>query len=352
MSRAILLLALLTAGCSEHGFYEVDYTHVMGDIAVSGRICDPDRHEWLEGAQVYTHLVDDSGMIYASVDTLTDTEGRFTLDKLVRDRSYTIFVQHGSRTLDMFSVQVEGSDLSLDDPVCGVEAGARVAVITGDYDDFPVVLDAVGLVDYELVNGQTGEELVQFLSDAAHLSDYDALFFPGGSLEEDVLYDSDGSAPAGQVDAVLGALTAFVEGGGTLVASDWSYDVVERLWPDPIDFLGDDTVPDAAQLGEVAQVEAEVVSGALEAALGGTAVELSYDFDAWPVMEFAGAETTVYLKGAAPYRVGMSPQVQNNAPMLVSFPVGSGTVWISSFRYSAQLDGPGLGVVQFVLERI
>ena len=41
----------------------------------------------------------------------------------------------------------------------------------------------------------------------------------------------------------------FVTGGGTLVVSDWAYEMIEYCWPDAVEFYGDDLVPDAAQVG-------------------------------------------------------------------------------------------------------
>lgn len=353
MTRSLLLAPLwLVLACSDHTFEELDVVHEMGDLTIMGRVCDPERHEWLVGAQVYTHLVDETDTVFASIDTVTDAEGRFALTELLPDRSYSVFVQHGSRTVDMFTVEVHGSDVELEEPTCGVNAGARVAVVTGDYDDFSMVLDAAGVVDYELINGQTGEELAQFLSDGAHLAEYDALFFPGGSLEEDIFYDTDGNAPAGQVEAIRSALSAYVETGGNLVASDWSYDAVERLWPDRVEFLGDDAVADAAQLGEVAAISANVADSALASALGGASVALEFDYDAWPVMQAVDPSVTVYLTGNAPYRQGMTPSTLADAPLMIGFTQGTGQVWLTSFRYEAQLGGAADGVIRFVLDRV
>jgi hypothetical protein len=41
-----------------------------------------------------------------------------------------------------------------------------------------------------------------------------------------------------------------VNNGGSVYASDWAYDVVEIGWPDRVDFVGADEIPNDAQLGE------------------------------------------------------------------------------------------------------
>ena len=353
MFRTIAPFAALLAltACSEHEFYQVDYSHVMGDLTITGRVCHPDRGEWLEGAQVYTHLMDADGNIYASVDTMTDADGYYELDRLVENRTYTVYVQYGSDTLDMFDVRVDTGDVEVPEGTCGVGADVNVAVVTGDYDDFEEVLGQVGVSRVELVNGQTGEELVQFLSDAEHLAEYDAVFFPGGQLEEDVIYDTDGSASV-QVAGVQSALQAYVVGGGTLYVSDWSYDLVEQLWPDRIDFVEDDTIPDAAQVGEEAQVTADVVNHMLEDAIGSAQVDISFDLDAWPVMKYAPDGTRVYLKADVPYRIGMDSYTLENSPLLVSFEEGEGQVFFSSWRHESNARGNGLEVIRYIVSKM
>jgi hypothetical protein len=41
-------------------------------------------------------------------------------------------------------------------------------------------------------------------------------------------------------------------------ASDWAYDVVEQIWPEAINFVGADEIPDSAQMGEYGMVTATV----------------------------------------------------------------------------------------------
>ena len=112
------------------------------------------------------------------------------------------------------------------------------------------LLPRFGIGDFEIINGQTGADLLQFLGSAENMSVYDMVFFDGGHLEEDVIYDTDGSDSAGNVAQVHAALESYVSQGGTLYVTDWSYDVVERIWPDYIDFL---TIPPQMMRSEVSQ---------------------------------------------------------------------------------------------------
>jgi len=78
----------------------------------------------------------------------------------------------------------------------------------------PLIVD-----DRLIVNGQYGDELLQFLTSPT-LSAFDVIFFAGGHLEEDLFYDTDGSDVDGNVDTVKDNLKAYVKAGGIIYASD------------------------------------------------------------------------------------------------------------------------------------
>lgn len=351
--RTLLPLLLLASACSEHGFSEVkDYGGVYAST-ISGRVCDPDRNVWLEGAIVYTHIITPEGDLVGTVETVTDADGYYLLDELRGDTTYTVYIQYGSEVIDMFDVPVEGTeDVVLPDPACQNDAVSSVAVVTGDFDAFGDVLTQLGFAGYDEINGRTGDELAQFLSQEANLEAYDAIFFAGGHLEEDVFYDLDGDDVDGQVDAVLAALRGYVGAGGVIVASDWSYDVVERAWPDKVDFLGDDDEPDAAQLGTPTSVDASVTQAALQEELGEDTVNMHFDLDAWPVMESASTDVTVYQMADVPWAFGMDEGQTRNAPLYVSFEEGSGKVIYTSWRLYANMDGKPREVIQFLVNRL
>ncbi len=145
-------------------------------------------------------------------------------------------------------------------------------------------------------------------------------------------------------DAVLLDATAvenackFVEGGGTLVVTDWGYDIVEACWPDAIEFFGDDLVPDAAQAGMPdAAVLADVKDEALKESLGAS-VNITYDYTAWSVIESVGGETEVLLSGTVEYQPSgdQLPVSLADAPLVVRFKPGRGQVVYSTFHWAAQ----------------
>lgn len=354
--RTISLLSLLVLGACESD-REIKYVKDYGGVYEStlyGRVCDANSGRWLEGAVVYTHVVNDADELIDTRETYTAADGTWSIEELRGDQKYTIYVQYGNEIIDMFDVEVaSNAEVEVPAPACGADLG-RVAVITGNYDDWEEVLPDVGITNYELVNGMTGTELGQFLSDPENLAEFGGLFFAGGHIEEDVLYDSDGSDTSGTVDAVRTAVRDFAAAGGVVFASDWSYDVVELCWPDKIDFLGEDTEPDAAQLGEPDTVRAKVTHRAMADNIGVENVDVRFDLDTWPIIERVHESVTVYQRAdEVGYREGTEQHVSEDAPLLVGFKVGEdtgGKVIFSSWRVAANLEGRGPDVVRFVLD--
>jgi hypothetical protein len=347
-----LFCGVALAACSEQGFGTVkDYGGVY-ESTLSGRVCDANSGRWLEGATVYTHIINDAGELIDTRETLSADDGTWELDELRGGQTYTVYVQYGNEIIDMFDIDVgDSADVEVPTPACDAELG-RVAVITGHYDDWESVLSTVGIGNYDIVDGLSGSELGQFLSDPANLAEYGALFFAGGHVEEDVLYDTDGSDTDGTVEAVKEAVKGFVSAGGTVYASDWSYNLMELCWPNKIEFLGDDDVPDAAQLGEPDEFRANIVDHDLAAAVGHDGRNVVFDLDTWPVMVSVDDGVTVYERAdTVKYREGTQESTKEDVPLLVGFDVDDGRVVFSSWRVAANLDGLGPDVLKYVLEQ-
>ncbi len=345
---SIVALAALV-GCQDQGFTSVkDYGGVY-ESTLTGRACDGNTGRWLEGATVYTHIIV-NGELVGTREALTDAEGRWTLTDLRGDTTYTVYVQYANEIVDMFEADIGNStEIEINAPACGTELG-RVAVISGNYDDWATTLTAVGISNYEVINGLTGDELGQFLSDGENLAEFGALFFAGGHIEEDVLYDTDGSDTNGRVEQVKEAVRAYVEAGGVVYASDWSYDVVELAWPNRIEWLEDDEDPDAAQLGEPTSVRAKN-SDAVAAVVGAERAEMTYDLDSWPIIESVDEDVTVYqtADGEVPYRIGTEQYTIDDVPLLVGFSSGEGRVVFSTWRVAANTDRRGPDIFRYVI---
>ncbi len=350
----VLAFGLLSIACKNDSGLNVVVPKHVGDTAIiEGRVCDPARGVWLEGADVYMHLFDTEGNLYYTVQDETDVEGRFQLVDVPMDGMQPIFVQYGNQVIDQFEVEAAAgqSVIILPDPVCAGVSG-RMAVVKGDYDDFAETLTALGFSDYVEINGQTGDELVQFLSNTKSMGAFDVIFFGGGHIEEDIFHDSDGSDTTGQVAAVQAAILEYVNAGGKIVASDWSYDVIESVWPERLTFAGDDLVPDDAQRGESGTVRADVVDGTMAASVGAERVDVSFDLIEFPIIEGTDSRVTTYLSGRASWRVGETTGSTADSPLLVSFSHGDGVVWFSTFRFGSNLETSAEPVILTLLNSL
>ncbi len=126
------------------------------------------------------------------------------------------------------------------------------------------------------------------------------------------------------VDRLKKSLRRFVAGGGTLYASDWQFDLLHIAFPEMIDEA-------KVGRGEVQKVTADVVDPGLRKRLGPT-IPLRFEKSDWRPAAFTGRDVTTYLKGE--YRLTSGDR--QTGPLLVSFPVGDGTVIFTSFHNEAQ----------------
>lgn len=354
MRAPLSLFAALLVACNNDSALNVVVPKHVGDtVIIEGRVCHPEAGIWLEGADVYMHLFDENGNLYHTVQDETDAEGRFQLVDVPMDGLQTIFVQYGNQVIDQFEVEaaIGQSVIVLPEPACTGVSG-RMAVVSGDYDDFAETLDTLGFTDFVEINGRTGDELLQFLGNAEAMADFDVIFFGGGHLEEDIIYDSDGSDTAGQVAIVQEAIRTYVDGGGKIVASDWSYDLVESVWPERLTFAGTDGTPDDAQRGEAGTVRARVVDATMASSVGEERVEVNFDLIEFPIITATDSRVTTYLQGNVGWRMGEQTGTVSDSPLLVSFSHGSGVVWLSTFRFGANLETSAQPVILTLLNSL
>ena len=334
MRKALFLAMLPLVACGEQEFSvtpQIEQT--PGPATINGRVCDPVLQRWVGGAMVYTNLFDDSGVVYDTALTFSSDDGRWSLE-VPGGRTYDVYVQIANDIIEQTQVTPEeGAVVELPDPACFQQVDANVAVVSGDWDDLGSVFPSLGISEWTVVDGQGGVEIIDFLTDEDSLAEYDAIFFDGGHLEEGIFY---GSPDDPTVETVKGALKKWVREGGYLFASDWSYDVVEQIWPDEIEFYGDDMVPDEAQVGEPGIVNADVLDADLAESLGTPLVEINYDIPVWPVAESSTGK--VWMTGSAKYRVGFQVYTLEDSPLMVSFEKGDGQVVFTSFRLAGNED--------------
>lgn len=328
-----LLVATLLVGCSDTGLnYKAKEQDVIDPGAIKGRVCDPTGRTWLADALAYVNLVDDAGLIYDTRTAYSDIDGYWTLDDLPGETDYTVYVTSGSETLMEEPVYVgSGETVTLEEPDCFDPLTLKVAIVTGNYDDFDRVLDDMGFTNYELIDGADSTVLTDFLTSLSEMEKYDIIFFNGGFTETGIIYDlEDDTNPV--PTTVKENLVAYVQAGGSTYWSDWAYDGVEQTWPDRINFVGADEVPDDAQKGDYAAINATVSDASLAEFLDKDSIEIEYDLPVWPPIENVEDSVSIHLSGSVPYSDGLSDYTLSGVPLLVSFNDGAGKVVFSTFR--------------------
>jgi len=238
-----------------------------------------------------------------------------------------------------------------------------IGVVLGDFDDVTSTLTALDIgttgVDGFIVQAtyepsgsrtQRGEMGLSIEGMLASLDErgkpalerYNAFFVASGTRGlgagqyNNVLLPDDGLL----LDPNLSRLCNVANNGGSLIVSDWAYELVETCWPDAIRFFGEgeQVVPDAAQKGIADDtLDAYVQDETLAASLGGT-LSLRYDYTAWTLMEGVGAETEVLVTGDGQFQPASDEPIADatDVPLLVRFKAGRGQVIYSNFHWSAQ----------------
>jgi hypothetical protein len=353
MARMMVgLLSLVIAGCSEQVIRNTpEFGNLPTKGAIQGRVCDPTGRNWLPDAVAYTNIVDDDGVIVDVKRAYSDRDGYWTLPDLEGDREYTVYVQWQNETVDEFTVNVPyGETVQLEEPDCFDPLELDVALVTGDYDDVNLVLEGMGFANFTTVEGSSPDDLRAFLTDIEEMRQYDLIFFNGGHAEAGLIYpDEDGNDSS---EAILANIRQYVTEGGAVYASDWAYDVIERGWPNAIDFQGDDAVPNAAQLGDYDVVDAAVRDQALATFLGADQIEVDYDLPVWPPILSVQGYVSTHLTGTVHYREGTEAIALPDVPLLVSFSTGEGRVGFSTFRVAANQNEQMLSLLQYIMSEL
>lgn len=229
-----------------------------------------------------------------------------------------------------------------------------VAVTIGDFDNAtaPFARRGVSHQRYEGViskamwedDQEAAERTVEtLLGDPGELRRYDAVVLASGTRGMGrTEYNGTGTDDLLVSDqAIVDNLKDYVDGGGVLVATDWTYDMVEAAWPDFLEFVGDDGVLDAAQTGAAGTVASDVVEPLLEASTELDKLVLEYNFSRHVVIESAGYGARVWLTGDVAYTdPDRGSQTLRDSPLMVTWdpPTGDGRVVMMTFNIDAQPD--------------
>jgi hypothetical protein len=147
--------------------------------------------------------------------------------------------------------------------------------------------------------------------DLNKLSKYDVVFLTCASGFEEELKE---------------VLPAYVAQGGILYASDWRFEAIAKAFPDMV-------VPKLRGEGAKQDFEADIVDPGLREHLKVDKIHLRFDLEQWKVAAFGGQRVQTLIKGK--YRKDRST-ITAEAPMMVKFSVGKGTVIFTSFHNEKQ----------------
>lgn len=281
-----------------------------------GRVCAPNGTTWVAGADVT--VLTPAGPF----QTVSNGDGWWQVDGL-EPGEYGVVITKGSFYLT-YNVTIEDGVVTeqvFDE--CLVQGDLTIAVVDGAWDHIEDVLADLGLEFDEFdgdIQGGVAEDaaVTNLLTNPTALAQYDIVFLNCGISE---VWATNQQALVGQT------LRDYVEAGGSIYASDWSYYTIEASFPDKLDFYGEDSVLGDARVGGRGFVDGLVLDPAMANLLGTNAAQINFDLPEWVVMEGqdASAETLVEAD-LGTFR----------APLASRFTSGQGRVIYTSFHNEVQ----------------
>lgn len=334
----------------------------MDYCRVTGRVCTSETPVgWLPDARVTAQLLNPDGTlaspaVHEAQDEYTDADGRYELF-LQPQGKWKVQVQKGNflsqTTVDCVVNEVkdipEGTQ-------CVSASQCRFLVAQGIFDRVESVLARVGVPAnrIDVVNGNppnlNDDWAFQAFGTATSLDGYCGVFFNCG-------IDESAFAGPRQNPVVLDHLRAFVERGGTIYASDQSYDVVEALYPGKVDWFRNDALASDAEYGLPGEITANVTEDGLRTYLqstqpGQNSVTIKFNYQSWAIMQTLDPDVQVYLRApvqaCADGEACGSSVTLPDTPLTVRYPVGSqgGQVIFTSFHVEAMsVDDGGAGMI-------
>lgn len=329
--------------------------------SVVGRVCmATDPPSWLSGARVTAQLLnpDDtpvSPAVTQEEEEFTDATGSYELFLKPAGR-WRVQAQKGNFVARHIVECQVGQTIRIEEGTqCVSASGCRFLAVQGQFDRVEDVLTRVG-VDasrVDLVNGNpiNPQEDWAFgaFGDMTRLEGYCGIFFNCGINE---------SAFWGPLKnpTVITNLKQFVQQGGTLYASDQSYDVVEALFPEKVDWLFNDDLGSGAEYGLEGLIHAAVHEPGLLNYLqqdnpGQTTVDINFVYQRWSVIMAVDPDVQVFLKAhvqaCADGEACTSSLGLPDTPLTIRFPVGEhgGQVVFTSFHVETGHSDAGMGPV-------
>lgn len=210
-------------------------------------------------------------------------------------------------------------------------------------------------------NSMTTELL---LSDIDLLSSYDIVFINCGNADETLFATHSDN------------LSTYVDNGGILYVTDWSYQAIEQPYSDLIEFVGDDTSPTAAKVGmgfitsdatvdedlgewldnvtvnpgnptdDCGSIDATTVNSQFGARNTDGTVPIADFLGSWVVMEDIADDGVLWASGPIESSFGSDL----DAPLTVSRPQGDGAIAYSSYHTAHSCPTTGFWPQERILQ--
>lgn len=166
--------------------------------------------------------------------TNSKSDGTFKLEFFKAQKMYLV-VQKGAfrrvREVNLVAGEqgVPAETTTLPSTTSGDDNAPRMAVVkapSSSYDQIELSLAKLGLTQVDLIDANAS---TSFIQSATKLSKYHVVFLPCGAGSMTSCGDERTTAAAAKT-----ALRSFVQGGGRLYVTDFSYEYVKQTWPKPI----------------------------------------------------------------------------------------------------------------------
>jgi hypothetical protein len=218
----------------------------------------------------------------------------------------------------------------------------RLAVTPPQYDDMGKLLDQLGEgYKYDTIP-------LEALEDSEKLGQYDVVFITCGVVPDSWI-ESGGLAPGQRPGTTTGtanpavvqrlrrSLTAFLDRGGTLYASDWRFQILALVFPDLVE-------TSIAVTGRPQTLNAEVVDEDLKKLIGDR-LSLRFDLPGWYPAALTSRDMTVYLKGDYAAENGETKR----SPLLVKIPFQKGTILFTAFHNEKQNSRQEMDLLRYLV---
>ncbi len=234
---------------------------------LTGKVMSQNGTKPIGGASVFTF--DEKYKIYY---TTSDSDGNFTLESPVGNRTIYIQTGNGSNFRTEISATVKNNEtLNLDASQTKLNQVAKIAYVKGTYDKIEDIIQTLGYAATEITNND--------LANLTTIAQYDIIFLNCGSR-------GDYSSNPALYNVIDGNLATFVANGGSIYASDWdvAYLVGGTNNTNNCSLPGG-FVPDAKlcskNIGNSGMVGATVNNAGLTTALGFNTLSINYDLSQW-----------------------------------------------------------------------